>query len=375
MKTLSDKDSSDAILDRANALLDALDQSSFGEPRRQKLRELRELIIGLEARNRTLRERFRIEAISLNLGPTDLVAVRAREATKRDMTRLEIRLRRLFPEWRGLVVRLQPGESISSEPAPSPTPSPEGSAARKKRAALVAATEMRPTELAQTSQEKHFLVTAREHAKHGVGYGWMQQAIESLWRWETCTAAHGPATFDLERFDLERKIQSLESALAAREALIRLEPLKAHNRELESQVEIRDKALCQKEDLIRAQAESSRLAAERADRAEEFIKHQRAQLEDLETRAGHLRARIAELEAENMRLIAPPAPLVQHEYRYEAHGTTFEGRRLMERLGKDGWLFIGFVPHWGPSDGRTMLFSRPERPVPIPSDGSEPIPF
>lgn len=52
---------------------------------------------------------------------------------------------------------------------------------------------------------------------------------------------------------------------------------------------------------------------------------------------------------------------VQYEYRWEMHGNTVEQRETMERLGLDGWLFLAFVNHWGPRDGRTMLFARRRR--------------
>lgn len=52
-------------------------------------------------------------------------------------------------------------------------------------------------------------------------------------------------------------------------------------------------------------------------------------------------------------------PLPSFECRFEPHGpdTGTERDRIM-RLGKEGWVFTQYVPHWGPHDGRTMLFIR-----------------
>jgi hypothetical protein len=61
-----------------------------------------------------------------------------------------------------------------------------------------------------------------------------------------------------------------------------------------------------------------------------------------------------------------------YEYSYEAHenGLTKTHREIIERKGREGWLFVCFVPHWGAHDGKTMLFAREVVPLEFEEDPS-----
>lgn len=58
-----------------------------------------------------------------------------------------------------------------------------------------------------TSAERLFIEHMREAAKHGVGYGWMQQVIEWEWQAKTGGGAFGPEYYERRIRDLERQLK------------------------------------------------------------------------------------------------------------------------------------------------------------------------